>query len=432
VYFIHLDQPDSLNLLAGLELNFAYPSQVEELTEKAWDLLDVRIGRWTGAVIPQEDFDSVGGIENWPWKSPAGVCVPPRYLFCEGYVTDESHWLYDRFAEESPNREKWKAQGYECKIVWSEDNVHAIRATVDAALAKDDDYIRRYVRPEWGNPEGKIFRVDPMSKLEPSPYVIEKILRTMKLHRSLDHGEFNPTACGWHATDHDKNIITYREYYQADALVSYHRRAIFDLSKEDSSNGAVAPKYYSQLADPSIFSNSRGRTATTKPSWSVADEYTDTRIMDRETVIAWTPSENDEVATRSRMKEYLKIDPNHRHPFTGRLGAPHLYFVKKTPDYPNGCDKIIRDINAQQRVRSKAGDREIFLDQRDESIVDHGYDMEKYFVISRPSLGPMLPVEPPAPGEMRVADYEAASDRVRARRRLEERRLGVGRYGYGS
>jgi len=117
IYFIHLDQSNSLDLLAGLELNFAYPSQWEEISEKATDLLDVRIGRWTGAVIPQEDFDAFGGKENWPWKSEEGECVPPRYLFGEGYVTDEGHFLYDRFAPDSPNREKWARLGYESRIV---------------------------------------------------------------------------------------------------------------------------------------------------------------------------------------------------------------------------------------------------------------------------------------------------------------------------
>ena len=431
VYFIHLDQPNSLDLLAGLELNFAYVSQVEEIEMKAWDLLDVRVGRWKGATVPQEEIDAVGGLENWPWKNEEGEVVPPRYLFAEGYVTDEGHWLYDRFAEDSPNREKWAAQGYEGKIIWSEDNVYAIQATIQASLKKDDDYVRRYVRPEWGNPEGRIFYVSAMSKLEYSPWLVERIMRTMKLHRSLDHGEYVATVCGWHATDSDGNIFTYREYYKENDLVSNHRRVIFEMSKADGFNGASVPRYHSQLADPSIFNENRGRSVDTRPTWSVADEYTDTRMMDRETVIRWTAAENDEQATRSRMKEYLKIDPNHRHPVTGRLGAPHLYFVMKGPEYSQGCDKIVKQVNAQQRVRAKIGDREIFLDQRDEKIVDHGYDMEKYFVCSRPSLGPMVAAPLTAPGEIRVSDYDAATNYTRSRKRFEERKNGVGFLGYG-
>lgn len=426
VYFIHLDQPNSLDLLAGLELNFAYVSQVEEISEKAWDLLDVRIGRWTGAKVPPEAIMKAGGIDKWEWKSEDGdVIIPPRYLFAEGYVTDEGHWLYNRFSPDSPERAKWEKLGYESRIVFSEDNTYAVKATVEASLSKDDDYIRRYVRPQWGNPEGKIFKIDPQSILVPTPALVERILRTMKLHRSLDHGEFSPTCCGWHATDYDGNIFTYREYYKGDALVSTHRQNIFELSKEDGG------KYHSNLADPTIDSNNRGRTLTSKPTWSVLDEYQDSRIMPLETVIRWSLSQNDEMATRSRMKEYLRVDANHKNPITGKMGAPHLYFLKKTPDYPNGCDHILREIGSQMRVKSKVGDREVWLDQRDDNIVDHGYDMEKYFVISRPSLGPEIKVETLAPGEMRVADYERASEaQSRFRKKLQQRRDQSG-YGYG-
>ena len=432
VYFIHLDQPNSLDLLAGLEVNFAYVSQVEEITDKAWDQLDVRVGRWTGAVIPEAVFAESGGRENWPYKNKQGDCIPPRYIFAEGYVTDEGHWLFDRFAEGSPNHQKWAAQGYESRIVWSEENIYAIRATIDAALAKDEDYIRKFVRPKWGNPEGTIFTIPEMSKLEPYPWLIEKILRTMKLHRSLDHGEFSPSCCLWEATDHHGNIFVYREYYKGNTLISIHRQNIFDLSKTDSVNGSGLPKYYSQMADPSIFRKDRGKKVDSPPTWSVADDYRDTRLMPKDTVIHWMPSQNDEEATRSRMKEYLKIDPNHRHPITGELGAPHLYLIKKTPLYPNGCNMVIKEVSAQQRVKAKVGDRDVWLDERDEKVVDHSYDTLKYFVISRPSLGPMVEVATVTPGQIPLADYEAAEKSGRSRRRFEERLAGVGALGYGS
>lgn len=432
VYFIHLDQPNSLDLLAGLELNFAYVSQAEEISEKAWDLLDVRVGRWDGAVIPEEDFEECGGRENWPWRSEAGVCVPPRYIFGEGYVTDEGHWLYDRFAEDSPNREKWAAQGYESKIVFSEENIYAVKANIDAALSKDDEYVRRYVRPEWGNPEGKIFNIDRRSLLQPDPALVERILRTMKLHRSLDHGEYNPTCCLWHATDSRGNVFTFREYYVGEALVSDHRRAIFELSKNDVViNHMGAPRYHSNVADPSIFAKNRGRSLMTNHEWSVADEYTDTKLMPRETTINWSPANNNEEATISRMKEYLRIDSTHHHPVTGELGAPHLYFIMKTKDYPNGCSRVVREISAQSRKRAKTGDREIWLDERDDKVVDHGYDAEKYFIVGRPSLGPVEPPAPVPPGFMRISDYEAAESRLISERGIREGRRGVSKLGYG-
>jgi len=51
---------------------------------------------------------------------------------------------------------KWASLGYDSKIAYTENNIYAIKATVDAALTKDSDNIRRYVRPEWGNPDGNV------------------------------------------------------------------------------------------------------------------------------------------------------------------------------------------------------------------------------------------------------------------------------------
>lgn len=421
IYFLHLDAPDSLNVLAGLELNFAYVSQAEEISEKAWDLLDVRIGRWTGATIPPEEIEALGGPERWPWRSQDGsILTPPRYLFAESYVTDEAHWLYDRFAEESPNRSFWKSRGYECRIVNSDENVFANKETLEAAKSKDDDYIRRYVRPEWGNPEGAIFSISGLSLLEYTPDLVDRIKRAMKLHRSMDHGDTAPTCVLWEASDHDGNIFVFREYYEPNRLVVEHRQTVWELSKDD-------PRYHSQMADPSIFAKSRGRTATGAPTWSIADEWSDIRTMPPQTAIAWQAAENDEAVTVARMKEYLRVDPNHRHPITGTLGAPRLYFVMKSSAYPNGCDMVVKEIRAQRRKKaSVAGDRNIWLDERDDKIVDHAYDTIKYHVVHRPSLGPTPPPKALEPGFIALQTFKDADKAERRRAARDARRLGPG------
>jgi hypothetical protein len=427
-YFLHLDQPDSLDVLAGLDLNFAYVSQVEEISEKAWDLLDVRCGRWTGAQIPDEILDAYpGGRAAWPWRSEddPDIRVPPRYVFAEGYVTDETHWLYQRFADESPVRAKWKAQGYACKIVESVENRFAIKAVVDSLYAKDEDYVRRYVKPRWGNPEGAIFSISPLSLLQPSPALLNRIRHTMKWHRSLDHGDSAPTCCAWLAIDSDSNVFVVREHYKENLLVTQHRRAIFELGKDD-------PPFLTNYADPSIFATSRGRTATEAPKWSIADEWRDQRIGDPQTAINWQRSQNDEFATRSRMKEFLFVDPNHRHPITNELGTPHLYFIVATPDYPNGCAEILKDIRAQRRKSvAIVGDVKVFTDDRDDTVRDHGYDALKYGLIMRPAPAALGAPPPTPPGQISIKDYEAAGADARKRRARGARSGGTGiRFGF--
>src|SRR5512139_2681763 len=90
VQFLGLDTEGSMGVLQGLELNGAFVDQAEEISEKTWDTIDARVGRWTK-------------LEK----------MPPRYLFATANPTDELHWLYERFADESPTRAEWAAKGYE-------------------------------------------------------------------------------------------------------------------------------------------------------------------------------------------------------------------------------------------------------------------------------------------------------------------------------
>lgn len=431
VYFMHLDAPDSMDLLQGLEINFGYVSQAEEISEAAWDHLDARLGRWTGATIPDEVLDSYpGGRDAWPWHAEDApeVRIPPRYLFAEGYITDETHFLFKRFADrsnyegspESAERPKWRAQGYECKIVNSDENRFANKAVTQALLSKDPEFVRRYVRPKWGNPEGTIFSVSPLSELQPTPELLNRIRLHMRWRRAMDHGDSAPVCCGWLASDQDGNVFVVREYYEGNLLVTQHRKNIFELSKDD-------PPYHANYADPSIFAVSRGRSATSKPEWSIADEWRDERLGDPRTAISWSRSINDESATRSRVGEYLHVDPNHRHPITGELGAPRIYFIVATPDYPHGCKEILVDIRAQRRTSiTIAGDVKIFTDVRDDKVRDHGYDMCKYDLIMRPNSAD-APAPPPTPaGQIAIAKYAEVDQQERKRKGRDARAVGPG------
>jgi hypothetical protein len=353
LHFLGLDTPGSLGVLQGLELNGAFVDQAEEISERVWDTLDARIGRWTQL-----------------------EAVPPRMLIATANPSDELHWLYERFADESPRREEWRGRGYECIVADSRSNVFLPKENLAALLGKDDEFQRRFVRGEWGNPEGRIFTLDPASILDPTPELLSKVLNGMHLHRSLDHGDSAPTCCLWHATDNDGNIFVFREYYVAGALVSDHRRAISMLSGREV--------YRSQLADPSIFHKTAQKYGG---RWSISDEYGDTRVMPASTALYWAPADNAEMPSRSRIKEYLRVDPDHLHPITREKGSPRLFFLKKTSEYPNGCDRAILELRSQKRVKvEESGGRDVYSDDRDDTVPDHSYDALKYFVISRPSV----------------------------------------------
>src|SRR5208282_4844915 len=65
IYWLHLDKVDE-STLRGLEINSVLVDQAEEMDEKVYDVLDSRIGRWDGAIVPQ-DLSIL--MPDWP-QSP--------------------------------------------------------------------------------------------------------------------------------------------------------------------------------------------------------------------------------------------------------------------------------------------------------------------------------------------------------------------------
>jgi len=369
IYLIHLDTPDSLGMLRSLELNAAIVEQAEELSEDAFNLLVTRVGRWSHAVVPDHMLDA-----HWEWRDQAGNPMVPTWTLLTCNSPGYDHWLYNRFAEESPDRAHWDAQGYRVLYTSSRDNRFLSQATLDALTANDQEFIDRFVDFSWGSLEGSIHTISNLSLLEPTQELLDQIKTTMRLHRSLDYGSTSPTACTWWATDGEGNIFAYREYYEPNLLISEHRKNITALSEGE--------RYVTNLADPSIFH----RTAQKHGGrWSVSDEFFDSRFLPADTALSFTPADNNELGTRNRISEYLRVDPDHAHPITKEKGAPHLYFIRKRPSYPDGIDMLLKETRAQKKVKVKGTEEALFTDERDDKVSDHAYDTLRYFIASRPS-----------------------------------------------
>jgi hypothetical protein len=368
---MHLDKPDSIDNLKSLELNFAYVDQMEDIREEAWDTLQERLGRWSGAT-------KLGGFpENWPFRTEVGDPIPPAYVFVSAYSPGYDHWITRRWWSKGSDREQYRKQGYKVVIGSTRENPNLTGAYKKSRLAMGKEYVERFVDAlSWGANEGRIFAISDQSYIEATAELINKIKGSMKLHRVLDPGDFTVTACLWYATDTDGNVFFYREYGEENELVSTHRQKIYELSRLDSFNESEPPIYTSNIADPVIANKTRGRTLDKPPQWSVQDEYTDRRIMDPRTAIFWRKANNDESMTISRVREYLREDPTHRNPITGKMKAPRIYFVMKSHNYPHGLHETITDVIAAKRIEvgQNADGTKQFGDKRDEDVRDHYLD----------------------------------------------------------
>ena len=68
-------------------------------------------------------------------------------------------------------------------------------------------------------------------------------------------------------------------------------------------------------------------------------------------MLHWAPADNNELGTRHRINEHLRVDPARVHPITHQRGTPRMFFVREGPEYPNGCSHVIRETQAQRRVK---------------------------------------------------------------------------------
>jgi hypothetical protein len=387
--FHHLDSPNSATILKGLEINGAILDQAEQMQERTFTVLLGRLGRWKGAKVPKWVLDAHDG--PWPWRNRNQQPVAPISLVLTGNPTEdgdpELHWLWQRFSPESKSwQEKWRHQGYRQIMMPTTGNKFAGEQNVDILLQQDEDYVARFVRGEWVRSKGHLFRLDDMSILEYEPEIVSYIQNNCILGRVLDHGDSAPTCCLWYGVDQNHNLLFWQEYYQPGVTddgkefnVSDHRRSITQLSKPLT--------FRVNLADASIFDKTRNISGYTRRQqrWSVADEYTDRKIIQEDTAIYWTPADKNEALSRQRLSQYLRIDGNHKHPFTGERGAPHIYFVQMSDEHPHGCDHAIREIrNAKRLVVGENDGKPIYSDERDPSIPDHALDGVRYVVNSHP------------------------------------------------
>lgn len=438
ILWAHLDDSEIVELLRGLEINWFIIDQAEEVSEEIVDVLMRRLGRWDQAEVPQELIDQEEAAGRaWPWRNEqTGKPIPPTYPMFTCNPDHELHWIYRRFHAESPEwQEKYRHQGYRMIHMDARKNKFLPKQNLELMMQGTQEFVDRFVIGKWGIPAGSIHQISPKSLLRWTPELQKHLDRCIK-GRSMDHGESSPTCVLWWAADAWGNLFCYLEYYQPAELISFHRERIYALSIVVRNGEAQLDDYTRDLADPMIFA---ARPAKGGMLWSVAEEYRSVLPSgaDEHTQVFWQKADNDELGTRNRINEYLKEDALHAHPITGEKGAPRIYFVQRSADYPHGCYEVIRQTRSQKRVKVGTKDgQDVFSDERDETIEDHAYDPLRYYVADCPGLAgeEARKVSPKswmaAQEQLRRMEMDKMSKRCGSNRRLDlarARRSGFGR-----
>jgi hypothetical protein len=371
IYWLHLDKIDE-STLRGIEPNSILVDQAEEMEEKVYDVLDGRLGRWDGAIVPPEILKA---FPAWPYKNDRPIV--PSYLMLLCNPESEFHFIYRKYHTDSleRNEDYFFVSGEWDRNLGSEE-------TYDQALLRDDEFVDKYVYGKWGSSNAAIHSIRKESLLEYSDDLLYLIKSKGALCRVLDHGSSAPTCCTWFASILGV-YICYREYYVANNKISYHRVEIDKLSENE--------EYVNDFCDPHMFdkaSQAKGGI------YSVCDEYKDSDLEGKP--IFWQKADNNEFATRNRVSELLSPSDKFRHPLTKSTPAPGIYFIQAGPEYPNGCREIIRQTGAQRKkLLGTYEGKSLYDEERDDKIVDHAYDTLRYFVAMHSSQPRLEQKRPP-------------------------------------
>lgn len=358
IHWLHLDKVDE-KTLRGLEVNSILVDQAEEIEEKVFDVLDARLGRWDNAEVPP----ALRGVSrSWPTNSKTGKLVVPSYHMLLCNPDTQYHFIFRKFHPDSLER---KSKFFFVEGEW--DWGLGSREAYDVALEHDEEWVAKYVRGQWGISSAQIHTLSSQSQLEWTEEIWERIQKRGNLFRVLDHGDASPTCCLWFAAL-DGIFVCYREYYVPNQPISYHRKAISELS-----GGEI---YSGNFADPQIFKKTGQKDGG---FWTTADEYLDNSLEGPP--LHWLPADNNEFATRNRLNERLHPSRLFKNPLGLDGPAPGIYFIKKSPLWPAGCFHSITEMQSQRRKSLGYFDgKQIFCDDREESVADHAYDCVRYFV----------------------------------------------------
>jgi hypothetical protein len=359
-----------------------------------------KVCRWCEQSLPLFNDRPVSSTEAAPWdlliynRQGTGVANPE----------DPSHWLYEYFPGlpsyhgiSGPGKEGYKAYHgtiYDGLAAGFIDGEYVHR--LEKQYSKDRMMFDRYMMGMWVAAEGQVYK-----GWSRNDNVIDGWKHSLPLelgaYEYIDHGLTSATAVGWVVPvecDCGCNKTDYfiiAEHYVGGRGTSYHASCI------KTTRTQLERPILATYLDSQAFSKTQVRSPkelAASPNlddlYSYADQYLDEDIF----VI---PNQKNWEAGYDRITELLVPDDEHKHPVTGKLGAPHLYVYST-------CINFIKEIEGYKWKKVKASEN-----YKEEPVDkdDHHMDGLNGFFTSRPT--PVLhkaPVKDPDAWWLRELELE--------------------------
>jgi hypothetical protein len=217
-------------------------------------------------------------------------------------------------------------------------------------------------------------------EFHPKLNVIQETLSFPDPIIGMDYGQTNPMVFLFAHQDNDDNFTIFKEFYKRDCPIEI---AASWLRKNApvTEDGFVLIHY----PDPSIFHRTQVSfvyNAGEDHRFAISDEFR------RHKVICRPGTQNDIASGIVRMKEYLRFDPAHPHPYRrdedGKsvIGSPRLFLTKD-------CPSTIAEFDLYRWPKDRAGTLDRSAHERPLKEWDHGLDSARYILLScaRPLTG---------------------------------------------
>lgn len=194
---------------------------------------------------------------------------------------------------------------------------------------------------------------------------------------AMDYGQTNPMVFHFIHRDNDDNYMVFREFYRDNCPINEACQWLHENATEKrDSNGYIHVRF----PDPSIFGKTQVRTVMT-PGTSLADSHGNVERSSiaeefrKYKVIMHRGVQNAILPGISRMKEYLKFDPEHIHPITGRKGSPRLF-------YTEDCTGVIKEYSNYIWPKDQAGNINQSSYEVPRKAHDHALDCDRYALMT--------------------------------------------------
>lgn len=274
---------------------------------------------------------------------------PPTHAFIDAYGRDNVEWsrkLLIRDGLTDADYYSWTDGQREAYFQQSEyaEKLYSI---------KDENLRQAWIEGNWDRFEGIVFpelreeihNLDRFTAIfDPSKCV---------LISALDWAATGTTAATQSGYDSQENLFVFDEYSAKNRLVSEHTREILKML---TSHG----KQEYTLMDLPVNVLNQHDMASIQREFSMAGLFT-----------VQAHRAHIEMGI-NLLKEYLKVDPNRIHPFTGQLGSPRLFLSKRR------CPNVWKQMKELQRMIDLETGKVKFVGE------DDALDTVRYQAMSRP------------------------------------------------